>query len=102
MSSYGRAPGRLDYPHGIAIDPNDASLYVVEIRSWRVQKLTWATCSRMASPQLALLHERGGDAEGREGLRHRPRTKPATTQPFLHPPALARRRLFSASPSGSY
>ncbi|MSU66180.1 MAG: 6-bladed beta-propeller [Opitutus sp.] len=38
LSSYGRAPGKLDYVHSIAVDPADGSLYTVEIKTWRVQK----------------------------------------------------------------
>jgi DNA-binding beta-propeller fold protein YncE len=40
LSSWGKAPGKLDYAHSIAVDPADASLYTVEIKNWRVQK--WA------------------------------------------------------------
>lgn len=38
LSAYGKAPGKLDYVHGIAVDPEDGSLYTVEIKAWRVQK----------------------------------------------------------------
>ena len=38
LSSYGRAPGKLDYAHSIAVDPTDGSIYTAEIKSWRVQK----------------------------------------------------------------
>lgn len=38
LSSYGRAPGKVDYVHSIAVDPTDLSIYTVEIKSWRVQK----------------------------------------------------------------
>ena len=38
LSSYGKAPGKVDYAHSIAVDPADASLYTVEIKNWRVQK----------------------------------------------------------------
>lgn len=38
MSSWGKAPGKVDYVHSIAIDPADNSLYTVEIKNWRVQK----------------------------------------------------------------
>ncbi len=38
LGSYGRAPGKLDYAHSIAVDPRDGSLYTVEIKTWRVQK----------------------------------------------------------------
>ncbi|MES1167077.1 MAG: peptidyl-alpha-hydroxyglycine alpha-amidating lyase family protein [Pseudomonadota bacterium] len=38
LSSYGKAPGKLDYVHSIAVDPTDGSLYTVEIKTWRVQK----------------------------------------------------------------
>jgi DNA-binding beta-propeller fold protein YncE len=38
LSSWGKAPGTLDYAHSIAIDQSDGSLYTVEIKNWRVQK----------------------------------------------------------------
>jgi sugar lactone lactonase YvrE len=38
LSSYGRAPGKVDYVHAIAVDPRDLSIYTTEIKSWRVQK----------------------------------------------------------------
>jgi DNA-binding beta-propeller fold protein YncE len=38
LSSWGKAPGKLDYAHSIAFDTADASLYTVEIKNWRVQK----------------------------------------------------------------
>jgi DNA-binding beta-propeller fold protein YncE len=44
LSSYGRAPGKVDYVHAIAVDPTDLSIYTTEIKSWRVQK--WVRDSR--------------------------------------------------------
>ncbi len=38
LSSWGKAPGKLDYVHSIAVDPADSSIYTVEIKNWRVQK----------------------------------------------------------------
>jgi len=38
LSAYGKAPGKLDYVHSIAVDPEDGSLYTVEIKTWRIQK----------------------------------------------------------------
>ncbi len=38
LSSYGRAPGKVDYVHAITVDPTDMSIYTTEIKSWRVQK----------------------------------------------------------------
>lgn len=38
LSSFGPAPGKVNYVHGIAVDPTDMSIYTVEIKSWRVQK----------------------------------------------------------------
>jgi peptidylamidoglycolate lyase len=38
LSAYGKAPGKLDYAHSIAVDPDDSSLYTAEIKTWRVQK----------------------------------------------------------------
>jgi DNA-binding beta-propeller fold protein YncE len=38
LSSWGKAPGKLDYVHSIAVDPEDSSIYTVEIKNWRVQK----------------------------------------------------------------
>jgi DNA-binding beta-propeller fold protein YncE len=38
LSAFGKAPGKLDYVHDIALDPADGSLYTVEIKNWRVQK----------------------------------------------------------------
>jgi len=38
LSSYGKAPGKLDYAHSIAVDPSDSSIYTVEIKNWRIQK----------------------------------------------------------------
>jgi hypothetical protein len=38
LSSWGKAPGKLDYAHSIAYDPADGSLYTAEIKNWRVQK----------------------------------------------------------------
>jgi DNA-binding beta-propeller fold protein YncE len=37
LSGYGKAPGKLDFAHNIAIDSAGA-LYVAEIKNWRVQK----------------------------------------------------------------
>lgn len=37
LGSYGRAPGQLDFPHNIAVD-SEGSIYVAEIKNWRVQK----------------------------------------------------------------
>jgi hypothetical protein len=37
LSSYGKVPGKLDYPHSIAVDSTGA-IYVAEIKNWRVQK----------------------------------------------------------------
>ena len=38
LSSWGKAPGKLDYVNSIAVDPSDGSIYTVEIKNWRVQK----------------------------------------------------------------
>jgi DNA-binding beta-propeller fold protein YncE len=40
LSSWGKAPGKVDYVHSIAVDPADSSIYTAEIKNWRVQK--WA------------------------------------------------------------
>jgi DNA-binding beta-propeller fold protein YncE len=40
LSSQGKAPGKVDFAHSIAADPADGSIYVAEIKNWRVQK--WA------------------------------------------------------------
>ena len=37
LSSYGKAPGKLDFAHNMALDSTGA-LYVAEIKNWRVQK----------------------------------------------------------------
>lgn len=37
LSSYGKVPGKLDFPHSIAVDSTGA-IYVAEIKNWRVQK----------------------------------------------------------------
>ena len=37
LSSYGKAPGKLDFVHNIAVD-SLGGLYVAEIKNWRVQK----------------------------------------------------------------
>jgi DNA-binding beta-propeller fold protein YncE len=37
LSGYGKAPGKLDFVHNIAVDSMGA-LYVAEIKNWRVQK----------------------------------------------------------------
>jgi len=37
LSSYGKIPGKLDFPHTIAVDSIGA-IYVAEIKNWRVQK----------------------------------------------------------------
>jgi peptidylamidoglycolate lyase len=39
LSSWGKAPGKVDFAHSIAVDP-EGSIYVAEIKNWRVQK--WA------------------------------------------------------------
>ena len=38
LSSWGKAPGKLDYTHSIAYHPADGSLYTAEIRNGRVRK----------------------------------------------------------------
>ena len=37
LGSYGKAPGKFDFAHNIAVDSTGA-IYVVEIKNWRVQK----------------------------------------------------------------
>ena len=37
LGSHGKAPGKLDFPHQIAVDSTGA-IYVAEIKNWRVQK----------------------------------------------------------------
>ncbi|MBK5292344.1 MAG: 6-bladed beta-propeller [Acidobacteriia bacterium] len=37
LGSFGKTPGRLDFAHHIAVD-SEGSIYVVEIKNWRVQK----------------------------------------------------------------
>lgn len=37
LSSYGKVPGKLDFPHSIAVDSTGA-IYIAEIKNWRVQK----------------------------------------------------------------
>ncbi len=37
LSGYGKAPGKLDFAHNMAVDSTGA-LYVAEIKNWRVQK----------------------------------------------------------------
>ena len=37
LSGFGKAPGKFDFPHHMAVD-SEGSLYVVEIKNWRVQK----------------------------------------------------------------
>jgi len=37
LGSHGKTPGKLDYPHNIAVDSTGA-IYVAEIKNWRVQK----------------------------------------------------------------
>ena len=37
LGSYGKAPGKFDFAHSIAVD-SEGSIYVAEIKNWRVQK----------------------------------------------------------------
>ncbi len=37
LSSYGKAPGKLDFAHSIGVDSSGA-IYGAEIKNWRVQK----------------------------------------------------------------
>jgi DNA-binding beta-propeller fold protein YncE len=37
LGSHGKAPGKFDFPHSIAVDSTGA-IYVAEIKNWRVQK----------------------------------------------------------------
>lgn len=37
LSSFGKAPGKLDFAHSISVD-SQGSIYVSEIKNWRVQK----------------------------------------------------------------
>ncbi len=37
LGGFGKAPGRFDFAHHMAVD-SEGSLYVVEIKNWRVQK----------------------------------------------------------------
>ncbi len=37
LGGHGKAPGKFDFPHGIAVDSTGA-IYVAEIKNWRVQK----------------------------------------------------------------
>jgi len=38
LAAYGKAPGKLDYAHSIAVDPSDGSIYTAEVSTARVQK----------------------------------------------------------------
>lgn len=38
LGTYGKAPGRLDYAHSIAVDQSDGSIYTAEVSNARVQK----------------------------------------------------------------
>jgi len=46
LSSWGKAPGKLDFAHDISVD-SEGSIYVAEIKNWRVQK--WARTGTGAS-----------------------------------------------------
>jgi len=37
LGSFGKSPGKFDFPHNIAVD-SEGSIYVSEIKNWRVQK----------------------------------------------------------------
>ena len=37
LGEFGKAPGQLDFPHHLAVD-SEGSIYVAEIKNWRVQK----------------------------------------------------------------
>ncbi|MDQ2947326.1 MAG: hypothetical protein M3Y27_15575, partial [Acidobacteriota bacterium] len=37
LGSHGKVPGKLDFPHNLAVDSSGA-IYVAEIKNWRVQK----------------------------------------------------------------
>ena len=37
LGSFGKSPGKFDFAHNIAVD-SEGSIYVAEIRNWRVQK----------------------------------------------------------------
>ena len=37
LGSFGKAPGKFDFAHNIAVD-SEGSIYVAEIKNWRVQK----------------------------------------------------------------
>jgi DNA-binding beta-propeller fold protein YncE len=39
LGQFGKMPGDLDFPHHIALD-SDGSIYVAEIKNWRVQKFS--------------------------------------------------------------
>jgi DNA-binding beta-propeller fold protein YncE len=39
LGKFGKAPGRFDYPHYLAVD-SEGSIYVAEIKNWRVQKFS--------------------------------------------------------------
>ena len=39
LGEFGKAPGLFDFPHHIAVD-SEGSLYVAEVKNWRVQKFT--------------------------------------------------------------
>lgn len=39
LASFGKAPGKLDFAHNIAVD-SEGSIYVAEINNWRVQKFS--------------------------------------------------------------
>lgn len=38
LGAYGKAPGRLDYVHSLAVDPVDGSIYTAEVSTARIQK----------------------------------------------------------------
>ena len=42
LGSHGKIPGKLDFPHSLAVDSTGA-IYVAEIKNWRVQKFVLTT-----------------------------------------------------------
>ena len=52
LSSFGKSAGKLDFPHHIALD-SDGSIYVAEIKNWRVQKFAVPSAEGMGRRRSA-------------------------------------------------
>lgn len=57
INGFGNAPGKFDFPHHLAVD-SDGSLYVAEIKNWRIQSCPVKADLRKAADKPSMIRFR--------------------------------------------